>query len=225
MAVLCLLLIVAKCIGDGYGIIVSLSIMKSEYLKYDKHPYFRISQLVLGISASLDMIFSIIGSIGFLYALGGGENNKVLFIAKVLLKHDGYRLIVISILHMFICAFAVYVSGGNEHTYITHIGIYIPSWVYALELRTFLDLSFVAARDIILEQGKKTLSYTSQNNSIQSDYSSRVSVHDIISSYATKSIVDYVQPIFNHDDDDNYAYSDRESSQANTVTNLHLFYD
>jgi hypothetical protein len=160
MYLLVSLVIVSKAVGDGYGMVMSLSIMRNEYLRYEQHPYFLRSQMILGIGASVDMLFSVLGSVGFLYALyaADAETTKKSFIKDVLFEHEGYRLVMVCFLHMFICGFAMFVSTGRPHTHITHTGLYIPSWVYALELRTFLELSYVTAKEIILKQGKTTSS-------------------------------------------------------------------
>jgi hypothetical protein len=160
MYFLLFLVIMSKTIGDGFGMILSLAVMRNEYLTYEQHPYFVISQTILGVGATADLLFSVLGSVGFLYALSaiGSNPTKKSFFRDVLFEHDGYRLIMICILHIFICSFALFVSFGRSHTFITRTGLYMPSWVYALELRTFLELSYVTAKEIIIKQGKTTSS-------------------------------------------------------------------
>ena len=147
MYVLAGLITVTKLVGDSLGILTSISIMRNEYLRYDDHPYFKYSNPILGASTIIDLIFSVLGSLGFIFALSA-NNAKKTFLKDVLIKHHGYRLIVVCVVHVCICVFSVY-SVNNVHTAITRVGMYLPSAVIAFELNTFLELSYVTAKAII----------------------------------------------------------------------------
>jgi hypothetical protein len=163
MGFLCLLVIASKIAGDGVGIKVSLSIMKNEYLRYNQHPLYPLGELILGLGAIADLLFDSLGSLGFLFALNQTKSNKR-FISDILLDHDGYRFVMIAVLHALITSFMLYSTmNNNVHTFITHTGLYIPSWVYALEMHAFLVTSYVTAKEILIKQA------TSESKSMRPD--------------------------------------------------------
>ncbi|KAI8896401.1 hypothetical protein BC833DRAFT_553814 [Globomyces pollinis-pini] len=152
MYIMSFIVILVKLVGESYATVMSLSIMNNTYLRYEEHPYYPISQGMLAASGTSEMIFSIVGSVGFLNALNtsvGGSRQQ--FIQEVLIKHEGYRLVLLTVLYTIFATFLIY--GANfQHTPLTHCVFYLPSWIYALELRTFLELSYVSAKEIILKQ-------------------------------------------------------------------------
>jgi hypothetical protein len=171
MYVLAGAVVISKGVGDAYGTVMAYQVLKVEYLRYEDHPYFKIASAILGISTLIDLVFSILGSVGFLFALSANE-SKGSFIKDVLIHHHGYRLVLISVIHILICSFMMY-SINNEHTYITKLGLYLPSWVVALELYTFLELSYVSAKEIILNQGTSSGGDTRSKSRGDVSYQSR----------------------------------------------------
>jgi hypothetical protein len=65
-------------------------------------------------------------------------------------KEIGRRLAAIFLLNVIIAVFSMWLIRDNNH--ISHTSYYLTSYAYALQLHTFLDLSYVSAKEIILEQ-------------------------------------------------------------------------
>ena len=155
------LMVGSKLIGDSLGMYISFGILTNEYLRYDEHPYFKLCGLILGGSTIADLIFSILGSLGFVFALSA-NNSKKTFIKDFLYKHHGYRLIVICVFHVCICIFSIF-SVNNVLTAVTRVGMYLPSAVIAFELNTFLELSYVTAKAIMSDEKNASTEYKNNN--------------------------------------------------------------
>lgn len=142
MYVLGALVIIVKGIGNVYGIL-------SLFNEFgDSHRV--LSNIILAAGSILDLIFSVYACMGFLFVLSGSDYGQKKTIMEILLDFAGYRLVMISGVHLVICLFAIY-NALRPATYITSTGFYLPSWAFGLELWTFLELSYVTAKEIALK--------------------------------------------------------------------------
>ncbi|KAJ3321201.1 hypothetical protein HDV06_004544 [Boothiomyces sp. JEL0866] len=152
MVILLVTIFVSRTISDMTGVYISYTVVQNKYLAYEQHPYFPFCEKVTAVSAIIEAIYSTLGSLGFLNSLAEAvQSNKKSFFMNVLVKHEGYRLVLIVILQCLTAILLLWESIFGR-TVVTNSALYIPSWTYSLELVAFLELSYVTAKKIMLEQ-------------------------------------------------------------------------
>ncbi|KAJ3272511.1 hypothetical protein HDV01_005462 [Terramyces sp. JEL0728] len=163
MLILAVATFTLKGMGDTYGTIVGNDMRKNLYLQYESHPLYHYVPFYLAIGQAIEAVFATMGAVAFLYAIGNGVGqSKTKIITEIVIKEDGIRLFIIFCLEATIAVFGIMAwLNGGIFTYITHVGLYIPSFVYALQFYTFLQNSYVTAKSIIEKQQNSS----SQGNS------------------------------------------------------------
>ena len=136
----------SKLVYDAFGVMIGISLMKLEYLRYEDHPYYLYLNLAFATSSALGMGFSVLGSIGFLTVLTQNKTKKEI-LKDVIVKLHGYRLFLICLLHACVCASTIF-GIFRVHTALTHIGTFLPAAIVSLELNTFLELSYLTPIEI-----------------------------------------------------------------------------
>jgi hypothetical protein len=146
MTVLALVVVVMKAIGNGQGVLMSIGFQRNK--SFDGGLITRMAAAnALGTLG--EAIYSTLGSIAFLHALTDSK-SKWTFFRRLMFKEIGRRLAAIFLLNVIIAVFSIWLIRDDNH--ISHTSYYLTSYAYALQLHTFLDLSYVSAKEIILEQ-------------------------------------------------------------------------
>jgi hypothetical protein len=145
------LVVIFKGLGDAFGMYVAYDVMKLRYLNYELHPRFLDIPRFMAVAHVAEAAFASVGSISFLYALGKGlGKSSEQIVYDIVLKHDGLRLLGIIGVDLLIAIFGVY-NVLWETTFVTHVVFYLPTWAYAMQFGTFLQHSYIEARQIIEE--------------------------------------------------------------------------
>ncbi|KAJ3272754.1 hypothetical protein HDV01_005282 [Terramyces sp. JEL0728] len=173
MIVLLVTIFVSRTVSDMTGVYISYTVLQNKYLAYEQHPYFSFCEKVTAVSAIIEAVYSSLGSLGFLNSLADAvQSNKKSFFMNVLVKHEGYRLVLIVVLQSLTGILLLWESIFGR-TVITNSALYIPSWTYSIELVAFLELSYVTAKKIMLEQSH-TPSYRASSHEKRSKMDSEV---------------------------------------------------
>jgi hypothetical protein len=145
-----IIVILAKGAGNAIGATISYEYAIGVSPDPQFHPWYHLVALVMAVAMSIEGIFSAIGSVSFLYYLTDFESsNDWDGLRTKIFKKEGGRLTVI------ICAYAVIVYMAVwvvfDDNYVSHTGFYLPSLAYALELYTFLHISYNSPKTIMAE--------------------------------------------------------------------------
>ncbi|KAJ3272753.1 hypothetical protein HDV01_005281 [Terramyces sp. JEL0728] len=151
MTLLLVLVILVKGASNGLGVYCTYGVFTNQILTYEDHPQFSLAEALAAGAGVVEGVFSIAGSISFLNALFTSFIDKSSFAKGILLKHEGYRLMIILVLHILTSVLLLYNAISYQSQY-TLLGFYIPSWNYGLEVYTFLELTYHSAKNIILDQ-------------------------------------------------------------------------
>lgn len=133
------------------GIIMSISMIRSGTTLTDQSYSTNYSQhLLLGaLYQLLEALFLFGTSILFMLNLGSGlGKSRSTLIREIFMVHEGVRFVLIMALN-FVCAGTVLWAGFGRMDHITHASLYLPSWIYALALYTFLKSSYISAKKMI----------------------------------------------------------------------------
>jgi hypothetical protein len=142
------IVIFVKAAGDFIGIYVTYSFATGKYESPLKHPLYKTIPLVLAIGTALEGIFSAAGSVSFIYYLTDFKDRRDWnALREKVLQTEGARLTLIICVHAVIVYLGICVVIDDN--YVSHTGFFLPALAYALELSTFLDLSFNSARKIL----------------------------------------------------------------------------
>ncbi|KAI8927621.1 hypothetical protein BC831DRAFT_451592 [Entophlyctis helioformis] len=102
-------------------------------------------------------IFSTVCSVTFLYSIAKavGLSNKTFF-TEVFLQHEGGRFLAIILLCLFTSACHIYIAinKNGPDNYIVYTSYYTDTWLFPLELFTFLSTSYVSAKEIVEKHTK-----------------------------------------------------------------------
>ncbi|KAJ3256248.1 hypothetical protein HK103_005611 [Boothiomyces macroporosus] len=151
MTLLLVLVILVKGVSNGLGVYCTYGVFSNQYLQYEDHPLFSLAESLAAGAGVVEGVFSIVGSISFLNALFTSFIDKSTFVKGVLVKHEGYRLMIILILHTLTSVLLLYNAISYQSQY-SLLAFYIPSWNYGLEVYTFLEMTYHSAKNIILDQ-------------------------------------------------------------------------
>ncbi|KAJ3321202.1 hypothetical protein HDV06_004545 [Boothiomyces sp. JEL0866] len=151
MTLLLVLVILVKGASNGLGVYCTYGVFTNQYLHYEDHPQFPLAEALAAGAGVVEGVFSIAGSISFLNALFTSFIDKSTFAKGILIKHEGYRLMIILVLHTLTSVLLLYNAIDYSSQY-SLLGFYLPSWNYGLEVYTFLELTYHSAKNIILDQ-------------------------------------------------------------------------
>lgn len=149
MALLGIFVCITKGFGDFIGIYVSWTYATSRFGSPSEHPLYSYIAMVLAFAGTLEGIFSVICSISFLLYLTNFKSDSKdwrHFRSRVF-KKEGIRLGMIVILQMVLVSFGIWVAFNDNST--SHVVFFFPSVLYSLEVHTFLELSYNAAKQIL----------------------------------------------------------------------------
>jgi hypothetical protein len=154
MTFLGLAVVLVKSAADYFGIKISYAYATGATATPLLDADYYVVPFIMAFGSALEAVFSAAGSMSFLYYLtdfGSGNTWKELR-AKVFMK-EGVRLLLIVCVHLAIVVSAIF--SAISETWISHLGYFLPSLAYAVEIRTFLTLSYRSAPNIIKEFEKK----------------------------------------------------------------------
>ncbi|KAI8899687.1 hypothetical protein BC833DRAFT_647692, partial [Globomyces pollinis-pini] len=153
MVLLGLIVIGLKANGVYLGIKVSWQSATGEFQQPSLNPDYPKVAGSLAIASVTEGLFSVIGSISFLYFLLDYKihNFKVV---KDSLRDDSFRLFTISILYIVTAVFGLWIVWDDN--WISHMGFYMTTFTYSMELHTFLKISYKSAKKIIYNQQTST---------------------------------------------------------------------
>ncbi|KAJ3261165.1 hypothetical protein HK103_006474 [Boothiomyces macroporosus] len=154
MIALGMLVIMLKGLGDFLGIYVSYQTGVGMYASPFDHPYYSDIALVMAIATAFEAIFSALGSYLFISFLLSASHSDSAIDKVRMVKEEVISLTIIMISQLFMTVLAIWVKFDDN--YISHVAFFMPSFVYALELKTFLALSYYSAKKIISAQKTST---------------------------------------------------------------------
>ncbi|KAJ3323344.1 hypothetical protein HDV06_001864 [Boothiomyces sp. JEL0866] len=154
MIALGILVILLKGFGDFLGIMVSYQTGVGEYASPSEHPYYSDIALVMAVATAFEAVFSALGSYFFISFLLSASHSDSAIDKVRMVKEEIISLTVIMVAQLFLTVLAIWVKF--EDNYISHVAFFMPSFVYALELKTFLALSYHSAKKIISAQKTST---------------------------------------------------------------------
>jgi hypothetical protein len=154
MALLAFVVIVLKGFSSSQGVALSLNFQRSR--TFDPTIIERMAG-ANAIGTLGEAVYNTLGSLAFLNALTESK-AQFKFFKRIMFKEIGRRLAAIFVLNVIICGFSIWLIRNDNH--ISHTSYYLTSYGYALQLYTFLDLSYVSAKEIVMEQ----LQYSSGNS-------------------------------------------------------------
>ncbi|KAJ3306376.1 hypothetical protein HDV03_005343 [Kappamyces sp. JEL0829] len=148
MMLLAFLLFALKLGGDGILVKVSFESANGTYLNPNDNPWYHWGIFIFAFASIAECLFTAIGSISFLLHLTKfGSEGGWSELRNQVFKKEGVRLTLIVCCHLLLAYFAVLVAFADN--YVAHVGFFLPSFAYALELYTFLDLSYNSTKSIL----------------------------------------------------------------------------
>ncbi|KAJ3315128.1 hypothetical protein HDV04_004269 [Boothiomyces sp. JEL0838] len=158
-----LIVLAFKGVGSFFGCLVSYQ-FQTGVSQLATNVHFRDIGLFEAIGQAAEGIFSACGSTAFIYALTSSHSKqRQKTFADIAVTPIGMRLIAILLLNFTIAVFGVW--DYFDDNYIDHTGFFMPSWTYALQLHTFLDLSYISAKKIVFGQVSSSYKMSGKDNS------------------------------------------------------------
>ncbi|KAL2919424.1 hypothetical protein HK105_201069 [Polyrhizophydium stewartii] len=126
--------------------------------------------LLGGVSRAAQGIFTSSCSILFLHSISKAFGlSKLDLFSEIFTRSDGFRFLLIISLCMFAAATQIYQTIKGPQNYIVYLSTYTDSWLFPLELYTFLSTSYVSAKDLVVkakEIADRTKSSTNDSKSV-----------------------------------------------------------
>ncbi|KAJ3274481.1 hypothetical protein HDV01_002609 [Terramyces sp. JEL0728] len=133
----------------------------NEYLSYSGSPNNNLIYPTYAAACIIEAGLFIAGSLSFLYVLANSPEKKW-YKVWTYISFDGgcIRIILIMLTNivLMICAISVASIGRN---YINTVGLYIPSFLYGLELHSYLFVTFRTTQKMIESQSKTRMQSSS----------------------------------------------------------------
>ncbi|KAJ3274432.1 hypothetical protein HDV01_003036 [Terramyces sp. JEL0728] len=149
-----IIVILLKGFGDFLGILVSYQTGLGQYASPMDHPYYRSIALVMAAATAFEAVYSALGSYLFISFLLSASHSDSAIDKVRMVKEEVISLSVIMFAELVMTILAIWVKFDDN--YISHVAFFMPSFVYALELKTFLALSYHSAKKIISAQKTST---------------------------------------------------------------------
>ena len=148
MSVLGLIVVLIKGSADFIGIKISYDYATGASDSPVNDPHYWLVPFIMAFGSTFEAVFSAIGSLSFLYYLTDFDAGSTWSdLRQSVFKQEGVRLFLIICIHLAIVVCAI-VTAISE-TWLSHLGFFLPSLAYSVELRTFLELSYQSAPNII----------------------------------------------------------------------------
>ncbi|KAJ3272512.1 hypothetical protein HDV01_005463 [Terramyces sp. JEL0728] len=187
------LIVAFKGTGGIVGVAVGFDVASLKY-PYLTHPLYHVIPFLLGFGQFFEAIFATVGSVGFLYALISNQDEAKLF-TDIIVKEDGIHFAFLLLVDWFIACFGIYSWAAGGYTYITHVGLYMGSYSFGLQLYIFLKNSYITPGQIFKSK------ITSKKESRQDSSANEINVFDGFVNRKRDSLNTSKVPLLNLDDD------------------------
>ncbi|KAJ3306375.1 hypothetical protein HDV03_005342 [Kappamyces sp. JEL0829] len=129
------------------------------------NPLYKPGAFVLAAATALEALFTTCGSVSFLLYLtnmGSAETGGWNEVREQVFKKEGVRLTILSATHLIIAYFGIWVA--IQDGYVAHVGFFLPAFAYALEMHTFLLLSYKTSRKVLGQIQTYMQSHSNRSN-------------------------------------------------------------
>ncbi|KAI8908351.1 hypothetical protein EDD86DRAFT_16369 [Gorgonomyces haynaldii] len=138
--------------------------------KFFFSPTFKLWALTTGICTVTDAVINLLAAFFFLKHIASVMNISAFkMVAAIMVKHEGMRWIALIILNIFFVIAMIWGAFVDSTSSIVVLSYHASPFGMFLALYTFLESSYVAARDLIEEHSiaKKSLQLTTRGDHVK----------------------------------------------------------
>ncbi|KAJ3310339.1 hypothetical protein HDV04_005090 [Boothiomyces sp. JEL0838] len=152
--ILGVLTLFVKGFASGVGAFIGYQIAINKYLSYSASPNNDLIYPTYAAACVIEAGLFIAGSFSFLYVLSISPEKKW-YKVWTYVSFDGgcSRIVLIMITNVVLTISAVSMASSGRN-YINTVGLYIPSFLYGLELHSYLFVTFRTTQKMIESQSK-----------------------------------------------------------------------
>ncbi|KAJ3323931.1 hypothetical protein HDV06_000907 [Boothiomyces sp. JEL0866] len=162
--ILGVLTLFVKGFASGVGAYIGYQIAINKYLSYSASPNNDLIYPTYAAACVIEAGLFIAGSLSFLYVLSNSPEKKW-YKLWTYVSFDGgcSRIILIMVTNVILTVSAVSMASVGRN-YINTVGLYIPSFLYGLELHSYLFVTYRTTQKIIESQSKSKVQSSSHKD-------------------------------------------------------------